>query len=192
MAEIREQISLKEICELGVPHSSFNCGRVRNRAASNILLTSKYQTMIEKLVVFCYKKHTCTLQRRGISCYPPSTRRKSPTSGCPAWWGTGTTTAPRRAAAGPSSGTPPSASTSAPSPTPATFGASGSYSGRCTGRTQCCGSFSVLCGVDLFLSLMLWILFCPLCCGSFSALYVVDPFRPFVDPKSWILRMTRK
>jgi hypothetical protein len=101
------------------------------------------------------------LQRRGISCSPPSTRRRSPTLVCPAWWVTGTTTGPRRAAAGPSSGTPRSASTSAPSPTPATSGATGSYSGRCTGRTQCCVSF---------LPFVVWILFCPLCCGSFSAL----------------------
>jgi hypothetical protein len=31
MAEIRELISHIEICELGIPHSSLNCGRVRNR-----------------------------------------------------------------------------------------------------------------------------------------------------------------
>jgi hypothetical protein len=31
MAEIREPISHKEICELGIPHSSLNCGRVRKK-----------------------------------------------------------------------------------------------------------------------------------------------------------------
>ena len=105
-----------------------------------------------KSFLFVFKK-LHTLQRRGISCSPPSTRRRSPTSVCPGWWVTGTTTAHRRAAAGPSSGTPRSASTSAPSPTPATSGATGSYSGRCTGRsrthTQCWGSVSVLCGSEI-------------------------------------------
>jgi hypothetical protein len=35
MAEIRELISHKEICELGIPHSSFNCGRVRKKNQPN-------------------------------------------------------------------------------------------------------------------------------------------------------------
>jgi hypothetical protein len=37
MAEIREKISHKEICELGIPHSSFNCGRVRNSRSDRSL-----------------------------------------------------------------------------------------------------------------------------------------------------------
>jgi len=42
MAEFRKPISHKEICELGIPHSSFNCGRVRisrsDRSLQNVNL----------------------------------------------------------------------------------------------------------------------------------------------------------